>query len=175
MYKDIVFLIQVVLLNKVWGIKAEVWDQAAVVCCALALPTMLDRCLADLFCIPALEPPCYGSTCHIPTAVTVVDTPLLPPLPPFFISLYITRSLQHYLPFSLAVAAFDLGLVVTPTDISFISFSKNIIKAESETKVMRGWGKTSLDLTEYHGQNLKTYSFQLFLPTMLNIKLENQQ
>lgn len=30
-------------------------------------------CLADLFCIPVLEPPCCGSACLIHTTATVVD------------------------------------------------------------------------------------------------------
>lgn len=51
----------------------------------------------------------------------------------------------------MAGAAFDLGLVATPTAVSFTSLSKNVIKAESETKVMRRKGKTLLDLTECHG------------------------
>lgn len=64
-------------------------------CCVLCLGTAMSdqsasRCLTDLFCIPALEPPCCGSAHHIHTAVTIFGAPcnLFSPycFPPFFIS-----------------------------------------------------------------------------------------
>lgn len=71
------------------------------------------HCLADLFCIPALEPPCYGSARHIHTAVTVVDIPRYPLFPFLFPPLFYSQISLTLPPSVFAVAAFDLGPVVS--------------------------------------------------------------
>lgn len=67
------------------GLKAEIGIRQLLCVVPQPCPAMLDsgvsHRLADLFCIPALEPLCYGSARHIHTAVTVVDIPSLPPFP----------------------------------------------------------------------------------------------
>lgn len=63
-------------------------------------------CLADLFCIPVLEPPCYGSPSLIHTAVTVVDAPRVTL---FYLSLHL--HISALLPNSIYVTAFDLDIV----------------------------------------------------------------
>lgn len=74
------------------------------------------HCLADLFCIPALEPPCCGSAHHLHTAVTVVDITRYPRLLlcPLLISIPRSPSSSGF-----AAVAFDLGLIVERAFISY--------------------------------------------------------
>lgn len=103
---------QVVLFNEEWGIKAEVWYWTAVACCASTLPAISDlnasHCLADLFCIPALEPPSYGSAPY-PHSCHSCWYPLLTPFP-LSLSPHFYSQISLTLPPSVfAFAAFDLG------------------------------------------------------------------
>lgn len=115
----LIFRVQLVLFKEKCGINAEVWDQAAVVYRGWARPALSNlstsHCLTDRFCIPVLEPPCYGLAHHIHTAVTVVDIPYLPSSLPLFLSptFFHSWSLVEASPMPLpSVIAIDLTPVV---------------------------------------------------------------
>lgn len=72
--------------------------------------------LADLFCIPALEPPCCGSAYHIHTAVTVVD---ISPFTPFSLMSFH----PYYSQVSSYLIAFDLGLFLVNQTAVRLAFS----------------------------------------------------